>query len=81
VLIYYVELGDNFCNICCSSDVFSLYFMWHMQLKNTVNLFIFYLVLSLIYFVFLFAVKHLCGNHSLDPLLCTSSAIVHHVCG
>ena len=47
----------------------------YASIKNMVNL-IFYLVFSLIYFVFLFAVKHLCGNHSLDPLLCTTSAFV-----
>ena len=45
----------------------------YASIKNTVNMFSFYLVFSLIYFVFLFAVKHLCGNHSLDLLLCTSA--------
>ena len=64
--------------------VFSLYFIWLCGVciyKNAVNLFISCLVFSLIYFVFLFAVKHLCGNHSLDLLLCTTPAIVRHVCG
>jgi len=62
----------------------NLYFIWLCGVyiyKNAVNLFISYLVFPLIYFVFLFAVKHLCGNHSLDLLLCTTPAIVRHVRG